>query len=120
MDSPVITQVFRRLFSHQTCSRIRSYSSLPFRVANAPYRKSYQTGGKSINDGDRQESHWQQRTDILPQDKSRDFERYPMVTASALRGRRERPKRVKMLARDFIEGINPALIAKEHTDRQSR
>ena len=27
-----------------------------------------------------------------------------MVDANALRGRRERPRRVKMLIRDFIEG----------------
>lgn len=43
------------------------------------------------------------RTDIFPPDKLRDYERYPMVTSDMLRSRRERPKRVKMLARDFIE-----------------
>lgn len=107
MDSPLISHVFRRLFSHQICSRIRSHSSLPFRRANAPYQRHYQTGGEGVSDDDRRQSHWQQRTDLFPQDKSRDFERYPMVTANALRGRRERPRRVKMLARDFIEGMKP-------------
>ena len=109
MDSPVITQVFRRLFSHQICSRIRSHSSLPFRIASTPYRRYSQTNREGINDDDRRESSWQQRTDIFPQDKSRDFERYPMVTANALGGRRERPRRVKMLARDFIEGMTLVL-----------
>ncbi len=52
----------------------------------------------------RQESPWQQRTELFPQDKSEDFKKYPMVTADGLRNRRERPKRVKMLTRDFIEG----------------
>jgi hypothetical protein len=33
-----------------------------------------------------------------------EFERYPMVTAEMLKGRRERPRRVKMLMREFIEG----------------
>lgn len=47
---------------------------------------------------------WQQRTDIWPADKSEEFQRYPIVTAQQLRGRRDRPRRVKMLMRDFIEG----------------
>lgn len=54
----------------------------------------------------RNESHWQQRTDLFPTDMSAEYEKYPMVTADLLRGRRERPRRVKMLTRDFIEGIS--------------
>ncbi|KAI9744563.1 MAG: hypothetical protein M1818_002092 [Claussenomyces sp. TS43310] len=49
------------------------------------------------------ESNWQQRTDIFPLDMSEEYTRYPMVTADQLRARRERPRRVKMLTRDFIE-----------------
>ena len=49
------------------------------------------------------ESSWQQRTDHFPLDKAEDFKRYPTVTADGLRGRKERPRRVKMLMRDFIE-----------------
>jgi hypothetical protein len=49
------------------------------------------------------ESDWQQRTDHFPQDKLEEFKKYPNVTADSLRGRRERPRRVKMLMRDFIE-----------------
>ena len=49
------------------------------------------------------ESDWQQRTDHFPQDKLQEFQKYPNVTADGLRGRRERPRRVKMLMRDFIE-----------------
>ena len=52
----------------------------------------------------RSESHWQQRTDIFPQNKAEEFDRFPMITADALRSRKERPKRVKMLTRDFIDG----------------
>jgi hypothetical protein len=55
---------------------------------------------------DKNESHWQQRTDLFPQDMSEEYNKYPMVTADQLRGRRERPRRVKMLTRDFIEGIS--------------
>ncbi|KAI9851975.1 MAG: hypothetical protein M1824_002210 [Vezdaea acicularis] len=39
---------------------------------------------------------------------SEEFKKYPMMTAKSLRSRRERPRRVKMLTRDFIEGLrNP-------------
>jgi hypothetical protein len=51
------------------------------------------------------ESSWQMRTEILPEDKSEEFARYPTVTAEQLKSRKERPKRVKMLMRDFIEGL---------------
>ena len=61
----------------------------------------------------RRESDWQQRTEILPPDKIKEFDKYPMVTADTLKTRRERPKRVKMLARDFIEGdLYPPIISR--------
>jgi hypothetical protein len=37
-------------------------------------------------------------------DMSEEYQRYPMVTSEQLKGRKERPRRVKMLTRDFIEG----------------
>ncbi len=108
MDSPLISQVFRRLLSHQTCSRLRFHPLIPRQSPlNALGRKYYRSSKEDDTDGDPQTSSWQQRSDIFPPDKLRDYERYPMVTADALRSRRERPRRVKMLARDFIEGDLP-------------
>lgn len=52
----------------------------------------------------RRESRWTPRKNVFPQERAEEFERYPMVTADMLRSRRERPRRVKMLLRDFIEG----------------
>ncbi|KAF2187779.1 DUF185-domain-containing protein [Zopfia rhizophila CBS 207.26] len=49
------------------------------------------------------ESRWTPRRNVFPQERVEEFERYPMVTADILRNRRERPRRVKMLLRDFIE-----------------
>lgn len=110
MDSPLVSQLFRQLFSHRTCSRLRSPLSLPFRIAGVQrtqqWRK-FSSGGARLEDNAQRESHWQQRTDLFPLDKSKDFEKYPMVTADGLRSRKERPKRVKMLMRDFIEGSIP-------------
>ena len=66
------------------------------------------------------ESHWQQRTDIFPLDMRDEYDRYPMVTADQLRGRRERPRRVKMLTRDFIEGLGESLRTWIYTDWDDR
>lgn len=51
------------------------------------------------NDG-----RWQQRNDMFPADRTAEFETYPMVTADDLRAHKQRPRRVKMLLRDFVEG----------------
>ena len=109
MDSPVISRLFRQLFAHRACRNLRSHSSLPFRIRNAPRiqtRELADRRGPSVADADaeRNESNWQQRSDLFSEDKKQAYNRYPMVTADQLRGRRERPKRVKMLTRDFIEG----------------
>ncbi|EGS18073.1 uncharacterized protein CTHT_0060880 [Thermochaetoides thermophila DSM 1495] len=49
------------------------------------------------------EANWQPRSDIFKQDMSEEFKKYPMVTVNELRNYKERPRRVKMLMRDFIE-----------------
>lgn len=37
-------------------------------------------------------------------DKADEYKRFPTVTSDMLRHRKERPRRAKMLMRDFIEG----------------
>ncbi|CAF9910528.1 hypothetical protein IMSHALPRED_009225 [Imshaugia aleurites] len=104
MDSPLASNIFRRLLSHQTCSTLRFYPPTSRKLLlDAPGRRYYRNSKEDEDDDSRQTSDWQMRTDIFPPDKLRDYERYPMVTSDMLRSRRERPKRVKMLARDFIE-----------------
>lgn len=52
-----------------------------------------------------QEDNWQQRTDMFVLDMTEEYKAFPTVTANDLRSRRERPRKVKMLMRDFIEGL---------------
>ena len=107
MDLPLASKIFRRLFSHQTCSRLRFFPPTPRGLLpHAPRRRYYRSSKEDGADDDKRTSNWQMRTNIFPPDKLTEYERYPMVTADMLRTRRERPKRVKMLARDFIEGMS--------------
>jgi hypothetical protein len=109
MDSPIISRLFRQLFTHRSCrpcQSLRSHSALPFRIQYGTRAQvRCVSGGRGGEAASKNESHWQQRTDLFPLDMREEYSRYPMVTADQLRGRRERPKRVKMLTRDFIEGI---------------
>jgi len=106
MEPPFVAQIFWRLLSHQTCSKLR-YTSLQrsFHPKSSGRRYYRGTSNDQSNAEDRQTSDWQQRTDISPPDKLEEYGKYPMITATELRSRRERPKRVKMLARDFIDGM---------------
>ena len=48
-------------------------------------------------------SNWQQRLDHFPPDITKELQQYPRVTAAELRHRAQRPKRVKMHTREFID-----------------
>ncbi|KAK3047672.1 hypothetical protein LTR09_010930 [Extremus antarcticus] len=90
--------LFSRLATHRFCHHVHTITpaaSLQQRRLRSTRQQQEQK--TSV------ESSWQQRTDHFPQDKVEEFKRYPNVTADMLRGRRERPRRVKMLMRDFIE-----------------
>ena len=116
MDSPIVTRLFRQLFAHRACQSVRPRIPAPpparTRCARRPQMRCYSTGAGDDGGTPKNESHWQQRTDVFPQDMSAEYEKYPMVTADQLRGRRERPRRVKMLTRDFIEGNTTTTISK--------
>ncbi|KAK3694601.1 S-adenosyl-L-methionine-dependent methyltransferase [Podospora appendiculata] len=130
MDSPIVTQLFRQLFRHHPACQAQSRRNLAALATSTSttttatihhghrlpshshhQRRSLSTpsgsgadraarGSKTVK---KNESNWQQRTALFPQDMTDEYKRYPMVTADELRGRKERPRRVKMLMRDFIE-----------------
>ena len=121
MDSPVVTKLFRQLFrQHPACQR-RNIANLAAAVRHnvrrqhaqqhhqTPHGRLLSTSGIRERGGKpapaRNESNWQQRTTLLQRDMKEEYNKYPMVTANDLRARRERPRRVKMLMRDFIEGL---------------
>ncbi|RDA93494.1 hypothetical protein CP533_4010 [Ophiocordyceps camponoti-saundersi (nom. inval.)] len=87
------TKLFKHLFRRRS----------PF-CLRRPYGSSVKTT-ESVRDRGMKtnESRWQQRTNMLPEDRSEEFKRYPYLSARDLRRRTERPRRAKMLLRDFIE-----------------
>lgn len=60
-------------------------------------------GPRGANKVKTNESDWQQRTSLFQQDMKDEYHKYPMVTADDLRYMKERPRKVKMFMRDFIE-----------------
>ncbi|KAF2099610.1 DUF185-domain-containing protein [Rhizodiscina lignyota] len=103
MDSPAVTKLFRRLFAHETCSTLRTQRLSSVRqqsLAQYHQRRKYRNQVRSREGGT---GTWQQRTSFFPEDKTNEYREYPTVTADQLRAWRRRPRRVKMLMRDFIE-----------------
>lgn len=123
MDSPIVTQLFRQLFrhGHPACHARRNLTNLATALHRGRHQHqlrqvralSFGNGRESGTERDRgrgaltqseKERGWQQRNDVLSKEKSDAVLRYPTVTARDLRSYTERPRRVKMLMRDFIEG----------------
>ena len=105
MDAAILSRVFHELFSHRVCSRIRyaprARSSTSARLISSSLSRAEQRGPEY---GGSKQEVWHQRSDSLPHEKLAELEKFPMITAAGLKSRRSRPKRVKMLLRDFIEG----------------
>lgn len=117
MDSPLLGQLFRQLFrQHPACRSLRSSPSLPrlstrrtewpslvghSRQQSRPFLSRRTAAKRKKGDS---ELHWVRRDDY-PQDIEHGLMTYPLVTAKELRRRRERPRQVQMLTREFIDGI---------------
>ena len=111
MDSPAVTQLFRQLFRHRACPSRRNLVQLATAIQHVrglQHSRSFSSrrggGGGGGSSTPSNESNWQQRTDLFVADMAEEYKKYPMVTSTDLRARKERPRRVKMLTRDFIEG----------------
>lgn len=103
MDTPVFNCIFRQLCApSRRCLRSRSFPSLQ-KPSREQQCRTYALR-RSQDDG-QGGSRWQQRIDAFPRDMSKQLREYPKLTASDLRHRTQRPRRVRMLARDFIEGL---------------
>jgi hypothetical protein len=104
--------IYKKLFSHQTCSKLRYTSRSPwtpcirYLSTSAPLCKPKKKEVQKIDENDpaNRDINWQPRNLLAVPDKQKDFDRYELVTAFDLRTRQMRPRRVKMLMRDFIEG----------------
>ncbi|KAI0441931.1 S-adenosyl-L-methionine-dependent methyltransferase [Xylaria telfairii] len=117
MDSPIVTQLFRQLFRHPACQSRRNLATIAEslrhgrRAHHQQRRQQRRTmatrdtvrGERPKTRNERDDANWQQRTEMFSVDMSEEYRKYPTVTANDLRSRAERPKRVKMLMRDFIE-----------------
>ncbi|KAH8158288.1 hypothetical protein CIB48_g9957 [Xylaria polymorpha] len=120
MDSPIVTQLFRQLFRHPACQSRRNLATFAGSLQHGrrahhqqqeqrrQQRRTMATrdtvrGAKPKTRNERDDANWQQRTEMFSVDMSEEYRKYPTVTANDLRSRADRPKKVKMLMRDFIE-----------------
>ncbi|QPC66635.1 hypothetical protein HYE67_008866 [Fusarium culmorum] len=114
MDSPIVAQLFRQLFHHRPpgCKGIRNLPRLrnglrTTAIVGHSQRCFYVAGRPSSDRGMKtNESRWQQRTKILPQDRSAEFAEYPYISAAELKERTERPRKILTIAVDSL--YNPS------------
>lgn len=110
MDSPVLTQLFRQLFRHPACKPLRrSPTSL-----SQSQSRSFLTRATGKTKQDKAVG-WTKRGDDR-KDITKEYKLFPTVTANELRNRRERPRQVKMLTRDFVDGWYYLLPLNRHSN----
>jgi len=106
MEPQVITRIFQQLFSRPS-RRCLYYANAARRPADRSFGQHRTYSSRRKQDDKDGGSPWQQRIDAFPRDMSRQLQEYPRVTARDLQQRNQRPRRVKMYARDFIEVMPP-------------
>ena len=104
MDTPFATQVFRRLFSRPARNCIRAKQPQGRALGLTRPQRHYASRASQKEDDGSGNSNWQQRIHAFPRDVSKQLREYPRVSSNELKSRTQRPKRVKMYTRDFIEG----------------
>ncbi|KAB8611424.1 hypothetical protein FH972_025929 [Carpinus fangiana] len=114
MDSPAASLFFKRLLSNAVCQSCRQsvaqarhgiVQPLTFQRAAGTYsrlKKEAETK-KSRKEWGTTADIWQPRSGLKSQDVVEEFKEYPLTTAEELRHKNRRPRRQKMLMRDFIE-----------------
>ncbi|KAF2707765.1 DUF185-domain-containing protein [Pleomassaria siparia CBS 279.74] len=102
MDSPLVTKLFRQLFTNRASQCLTRRAHPAFATGRHVHIHRRGLASRKEPGETTSESGWKPRTQAFPHERIEEFDRYPMVTASILKNRRERPKRVKMLLRDFI------------------
>lgn len=95
MENALLNQLFRQLFAKQARGCLKRASSQQTR--------SYAFRSRARDDDGQGGSTWQQRLDHFPRDVSKQMREYPRLTAKELRHRSQRPSRVKMYTREFID-----------------
>ncbi|KAI9810698.1 MAG: hypothetical protein M1826_003486 [Phylliscum demangeonii] len=104
MDSPAINGIFRQLCQRRARNCLHAAAHPPFRIPlllpRSQRRRLSRYRGRGATEAD---AKWYLRPTVPSQDQIDDYKWFPMVTARDLQRRQERPRRVKMLLRDFIE-----------------
>jgi hypothetical protein len=116
MDPPIAAQLFRRLSRQPVCQHRRNLALLASSLQHARLQRHLQrrtlSSRRPPDDPGSNESNWQQRTEIFQEDMTEEYQNATLVTSNDLKLRRERPRGVKMLMRDFIEGSSAAFVSR--------
>lgn len=120
MDSRMVADIFRQLFRHRPRGCLSLQSSRQATLgshglrAMASQSSAYSTRTRPSRDRGMKtnESRWQQRTSILPEDRTAEFAQYPQMSLDDLKYHAEPPRRCKMLLRDFVDGTSASRLPK--------